>query len=223
MTPAKPTKPPKSSAAPSTEPPPSRAKPSPVVCAATAVHYPWGEGCDAWKLLAEPGLSVLQERMPPGASEERHFHAATRQFFFVLSGCLLVEVGGRAFRLAPGDGIAVPPGMPHQVSKAAGSPAKSPASNQGANPAHDAHDAHDAQDGTSDDSRAASMVQGPLARSSGALGTTSSADPSNRAYAPEGQDADAAGEEGENGRTGVDVAFLVISQPGNSRADRFPL
>jgi hypothetical protein len=33
--------------------------------------------------LQESNLSVIEERMPPGASEVRHFHTNAQQFFFI--------------------------------------------------------------------------------------------------------------------------------------------
>ena len=47
---------------------------------ATALHYVWGENCDGWHLVRTPELAIIQERMPPGTSEARHFHHQARQF-----------------------------------------------------------------------------------------------------------------------------------------------
>ena len=49
-------------------------------------HYVWGDGCDGWHLLKERDLSVIQERVPPGVGEVRHFHSQSRQYFFILRG-----------------------------------------------------------------------------------------------------------------------------------------
>lgn len=80
-----------------------------------AEHYVWGEGCDGWHLVKSAGLSVIHERVPPGASEVRHFHRAARQFFFVLSGTVTIEVGGRVEVLRGHEGVEVPPGVPHRI------------------------------------------------------------------------------------------------------------
>ena len=82
---------------------------------ANAAHYVWGEGCDGWHLVRAPGLSVIQERVPPGAAEVRHSHQAARQFFFVLTGAVVLEVAGQAHALGPHTGLEVPPGVPHQL------------------------------------------------------------------------------------------------------------
>lgn len=81
----------------------------------TAAHYTWGRGCDGWHLVTAAGLSVIQERMPPGTSEQRHQHARSRQFFYVLSGELTVECDAVRHRLVEGSGVEVGPGTPHQV------------------------------------------------------------------------------------------------------------
>lgn len=78
-------------------------------------HYSWGDSCDGWHLVRSENLSVIEERMPPGAREQRHFHARSRQFFYVLAGQLTMEVAGEHHRLTPGQGIEIAPGQPHQA------------------------------------------------------------------------------------------------------------
>lgn len=80
-----------------------------------AEHYTRGLGCDGWHLLRSAGLSVIHERMPPGAAEVRHYHVKARQFFFVLSGTATLEVGGHREVLREHEGVEVPPGLPHQM------------------------------------------------------------------------------------------------------------
>lgn len=82
---------------------------------ATAAHYGWGDRCDGWHLVRTPGLSVIQERMPPGTAEVRHRHGTARQFFFVLAGELTMEVDGVVTTVPAGAGCEVPPGCAHQV------------------------------------------------------------------------------------------------------------
>jgi mannose-6-phosphate isomerase-like protein (cupin superfamily) len=85
------------------------------VSVATAEHYAWGDGCDGWHLVRALNLSVIQERMPPGAAELRHRHATARQFFFVLAGELRIEVEGAVHTLRPRDGLEVTAGLAHEV------------------------------------------------------------------------------------------------------------
>jgi len=81
-----------------------------------AEHYVWGEDCDGWHLLKSPALSVIQERVPSGASEVRHLHQRAQQFFFVLSGKAHLSVGEACHVLEPGRGCHVPSDVPHQLS-----------------------------------------------------------------------------------------------------------
>lgn len=80
-----------------------------------APHFAWGTGCDGWHLLQFPALSIVEERMPPGASEVRHYHRQALQFFYVLSGHLAIEIDRREFQVAAGQGISIPAGAAHEV------------------------------------------------------------------------------------------------------------
>ncbi len=81
----------------------------------TAQHYVWGAGCDGWHLVKTSTLSIIEERMPPGTEEVRHYHQESNQFFYMLKGVLSVEVEGREFDLTVGQGAQIPPKTPHQV------------------------------------------------------------------------------------------------------------
>jgi mannose-6-phosphate isomerase-like protein (cupin superfamily) len=82
---------------------------------ATATHYTWGNACDGWHLVKAAAFSVIEERMPPGASEVRHWHARARQFFYVLGGTLTIEVEGVTHVLDAGHGLELPSGTAHQA------------------------------------------------------------------------------------------------------------
>ncbi|WP_353268498.1 cupin domain-containing protein [Gemmatimonas sp.] len=92
------------------------------ISTASAEHYTWGAGADGWHLVRAPGLSVIQERMPPGSAEQRHRHAVSRQFFFVLAGRLEIEVEGTVCTLGPREGLEVAPGSAHEVRNASAEP-----------------------------------------------------------------------------------------------------
>ena len=81
----------------------------------SAEHYSWGDGCDGWHLVRTPLLSVIEERMPPGTSEVRHYHRSATQFFYVLHGSLSIEVDGTEYELGPGQGISIAAGQAHRV------------------------------------------------------------------------------------------------------------
>ncbi|MFC5580910.1 cupin domain-containing protein [Rhodanobacter terrae] len=86
-----------------------------AVSTGNAQHYRWGGACDGWHLLAADDLSVIEERMPPGAAEQRHRHAQARQFFYVLEGGATLELDGVRHSLRRGEGLHVPPGLAHQM------------------------------------------------------------------------------------------------------------
>jgi mannose-6-phosphate isomerase-like protein (cupin superfamily) len=85
-----------------------------------AEHYLWGGECDGWHLLKSPNLSVIQERIPPGTAETRHFHHRAQQFFYILSGKGVMEVDGRSIVLTAGEGIRIPAGVAHQMRNDSG-------------------------------------------------------------------------------------------------------
>jgi uncharacterized cupin superfamily protein len=80
-----------------------------------APTYRWGDGCDGWHLMRAAGLSIIEERMPPGRREMRHWHARAAQFFYVLTGTLTLEVEGAVHRLPARTGIELPQGTAHQA------------------------------------------------------------------------------------------------------------
>lgn len=86
----------------------------------SAEHYTWGHGCDGWHLVRAPELSVIQERMPYGAAEVRHLHNHSRQFFYVLSGLLTLELDGTRHELREGEGLEIPPAAAHQAINESG-------------------------------------------------------------------------------------------------------
>lgn len=85
-----------------------------VVDIESSERYQWGSASEGWHLLNRPELSIIQERVPPGDRERRHFHSSARQFFYVLEGRAVLEVEGSRVELNPGQGVEIPPGVPHQ-------------------------------------------------------------------------------------------------------------
>ncbi len=93
--------------------------PGKIVNTANAEHYKWGgpkgTDCDAWYLVNMPELNIIEELMPPGTSETRHYHVHARQFCFVLEGELTMELEYHDFTLKVGEGIEVAPGQRHMA------------------------------------------------------------------------------------------------------------
>jgi mannose-6-phosphate isomerase-like protein (cupin superfamily) len=80
-----------------------------------AEHYRWGHECDGWHLVKDSALSVIEELMPPGSAEMRHQHRRAQQFFYILSGEVLMQVAGKTTSLPAGSGMRILPGMRHQI------------------------------------------------------------------------------------------------------------
>ena len=87
-----------------------------VVSIENAEHYRWGDASEGWHLLKSDELSVIEERVPPGDSDARHYHRVAQQFFYVLAGEATLEVAGDIHNLSSGQGLAVPATVPHQLS-----------------------------------------------------------------------------------------------------------
>ncbi len=85
------------------------------ISANDANHYQWGEVCEGWRLLQDPALDVIAERMPPGSAEVKHYHRHSRQFFYVLEGLLEVRAGAARLQLASGEGVEIRPETVHEI------------------------------------------------------------------------------------------------------------
>ncbi|MEW6367306.1 MAG: cupin domain-containing protein [Acidobacteriota bacterium] len=90
------------------------------VSISSAEHYVWGGDCEGWHLLKRDELSVIQERVPPGRREVKHYHSMSRQFFYILDGEAAMVIGDEQVRLKKGEGVEVPPGLPHQFRNESG-------------------------------------------------------------------------------------------------------
>lgn len=55
-----------------------------AISKANAEHYVWGHQCDGWHLLKLPQLSIIQERVPVGAGEVRHYDQRAQQSEFLV-------------------------------------------------------------------------------------------------------------------------------------------
>ncbi len=89
-----------------------------------AEHYRWGHDCDAWYLVNDEQLSVIEEFMPPGAAEIRHHHKKAQQFFYILTGEVLMEIEGHTTLLGAGSGIRVLPGQHHHIRNPSSGPVR---------------------------------------------------------------------------------------------------
>jgi mannose-6-phosphate isomerase-like protein (cupin superfamily) len=81
-----------------------------------AEHFNWGADCDGWFLVNNANISILQEKMPPGTTEKKHYHKKSWQFFYILSGTALMEIDNKQHQLNTGDGIQIPAQAPHKIT-----------------------------------------------------------------------------------------------------------
>jgi mannose-6-phosphate isomerase-like protein (cupin superfamily) len=95
--------------------PPAVSAKSPLVSRDNAEHYRWGVDCDGWHLVRDKNLGVIEEYMPPGSAEIRHYHERAQQFFYILEGEVLMEVNGENVLIPSGHGIRILPGTRHQI------------------------------------------------------------------------------------------------------------
>jgi mannose-6-phosphate isomerase-like protein (cupin superfamily) len=78
-------------------------------------HDKWGNVCDSWNLVDSVGLSVKQEMMPPGTSEQLHYHEHSQQFFFILAGTATFEIEGKQIEVSAHQGLQVLAGDKHRI------------------------------------------------------------------------------------------------------------
>ncbi len=99
-----------------------------IISTKTADHYNGAAisapTTDGWHLVKTPDLSVIEELMPPGTCERRHYHLHARQFFYVLDRDLTLEIDGQDFVLQSGEGIEIAPGQPHQAFNRSAAPVR---------------------------------------------------------------------------------------------------
>jgi len=59
--------------------------------------------------------SLAEATLPPGARTELHLHPRTEEIYYILRGTGRMAVGTEERQVGPGDGILIPPGMPHTI------------------------------------------------------------------------------------------------------------
>ena len=103
-------------------------KPEAPVSTQNAEHYFWGNSAaspsEGWHLLKKDDLSVIEEQVPAGSGEVRHFHSQSRQFFYVLEGEATMEFEDSSITFNTGQGLHVPPGVEHRFCNNSGSPVR---------------------------------------------------------------------------------------------------
>lgn|SRR5487761_1333839 len=60
--------------------------------------------------------SLAEARLPPGAGTTPHYHPKTEEIYYILEGTALMRIGDETRQVGPGDAIAIPPGLVHQIT-----------------------------------------------------------------------------------------------------------
>jgi len=93
-----------------------------AVSRVNAEHYRWGHECDAWHLMKDPQMTVIEELIPPGAAEVRHYHKKAQQFFYIIAGEAIMQVEDEPVLVPAGSGIRIMPGVWHQIRNPSSGP-----------------------------------------------------------------------------------------------------
>ena len=59
--------------------------------------------------------SLAEAFLPTGAATQRHYHLVSEEFYYVLEGSGVMEVGGVVREVGPGDAVLIPPGAWHEL------------------------------------------------------------------------------------------------------------
>jgi mannose-6-phosphate isomerase-like protein (cupin superfamily) len=91
-----------------------------VVNLAAAPPFTTKDGSEIRELLAYRNSairnqSLAEARLPAGAATQPHFHPRAEEIYFLLEGRGRMQIEGGVREVGPGDAIAIPPGMRHQI------------------------------------------------------------------------------------------------------------
>ena len=60
--------------------------------------------------------SLAEARLPVGASTTPHYHPLTEEIYYILTGEGRMRIGDEVSPVGPGDAIAIPPGIEHEIT-----------------------------------------------------------------------------------------------------------
>lgn len=60
--------------------------------------------------------SLAEARLPPCCSTTPHYHPLTEEIYYLLTGRGRMRIGEDQREVGPGDAIAIPPGLVHQIT-----------------------------------------------------------------------------------------------------------
>jgi mannose-6-phosphate isomerase-like protein (cupin superfamily) len=70
----------------------------------------------AYRNSAIRNQSLAEARVAPGASTTPHFHRLTEEIYYIVAGSGRMRIEDEVCDVAPGDAIAIPPGLKHQIT-----------------------------------------------------------------------------------------------------------
>jgi mannose-6-phosphate isomerase-like protein (cupin superfamily) len=79
------------------------------------------DGSEIRELLAHRNSCITNQtlaeaRLPIGGSTTPHYHVRAEEIYYILSGQGLMRVDKETRPVGPGDAIAIPPGLLHQIT-----------------------------------------------------------------------------------------------------------
>lgn len=79
------------------------------------------DGSEIRELLAYRNSSIRHQslaeaRLTPGQATTPHYHPKTEEIYYILAGVGRMQLGAEVREVAPGDAIAIPPGVAHQIT-----------------------------------------------------------------------------------------------------------
>ncbi len=60
--------------------------------------------------------SLAEARLPVGASTTPHYHPKAEEIYYITQGQGRMRIGSETAEVGPGDAIAIPPGLVHQIT-----------------------------------------------------------------------------------------------------------
>lgn len=92
-----------------------------IVNLASAPPFTTKDGSEIRELLAHRNSSIRQQslaeaRVAPGGTTAAHYHPRTEEIYYILEGRGLMRLGDEPREVVPGDAIAIPPGLVHQIT-----------------------------------------------------------------------------------------------------------
>ena len=92
-----------------------------VINLTDAVPFTTKDGSEIRELLAHRNSairnqSLAEARLPPGGATAPHFHPQAEEIYYLLEGRGRMQIEAEVCEVGPGDAIAIPPGLRHQIT-----------------------------------------------------------------------------------------------------------